>query len=193
MDVTPALAPSSDEIVELRPRQALQHTLARWVSGLRPDWYPTPTVLSASLEHEFAQAGSTAKIWVVVQNTRPRAWLWARRVPDGRAQVEIVRMGGEIAGRYESAAPACAPLLARAATWAADGGARLLVHWTSSEGLAIHGRPLADLASGMEGLGGGDSPAWAFWVEQGFMLWGLLPQLYGPGQHGALLARPLDR
>src|SRR4051794_14710082 len=135
----------AEDIVELRPRQALQHTLARWLAALAPDWYPNASALSSSLEHEFAQAGATAKIWVTVQNARPRAWLWARRVPDGRNQVEIVRLGAEVEGRYSHASPLCAPLIDRAVAWAGEQGATVLVHWTTSEGLAIHGRPLLDL------------------------------------------------
>lgn len=190
--MTPAaLAQATDDIVELRPRMPLQHTLARWLNALKPDLYPTAAGVSSRFEHEFAQAGSTCKIWVVVQNARPRAWLMARRVPDGRGQVEIVGLGAEVEGQYVTAAPAVAALLARAGAWATEAGAAVLVYWTSTEGLAIHRRPLEDLSTAMTMLGGGDSPVWAFWVEQEFMLWGLLPDLYGSGQHGALLARQL--
>ncbi len=186
-----ALAQATEDIVELRPRMPLQHSLARWLAALKPDLYPNAAAVSSRFEHEFAQAGNTCKIWVVVQNARPRAWLMARRVPDGRRQVEIVGLGAEVDGQYVSAAPAVAPLLERATAWATESGAAVLVHWTSTEGLAVHLRPLDDLSTALAHLGGGDSPVWAFWVAQEFMLWGLLPDLYGPGRHGALLARQL--
>jgi hypothetical protein len=189
--VAPVQAP--EDIVELRPRMPLQHTLARWLNALKPEWYPSASAASANFEHEFAQAGTTSKIWVVVQNARPRAWLMARRVPDERRQVEIVRLGAEVAGGYEAAAPGCALLIERAAAWATDQGAAQLIHWTGTEGLAVHGRPLEDLWTTMQEMGGGDSPTWTFWVEQEFMLWGLLPDMYGTGRHGALLARTLRR
>jgi hypothetical protein len=187
-----ALAQATDDIVELRPRMPLQHTLARWLTALKPDLYPNAAAVSSHFEHEFAQAGNTCKIWVVVQNARPRAWLMARRVPDGRRQVEIVGLGAEVEGQYVTAAPAVAALLERAAAWAAEAGAAVLVHWTATDGLAIHQRPLEDLSTAMARLGGGESPVWTFWVAQEFMLWGLLPDLYGPGKHGALLARQLN-
>jgi hypothetical protein len=91
-----------------------------------------------------------------------------------------------------TAAPAVAALLERAAAWAAEAGAAVLVHWTTTDGLAVHQRPLEDLSTAMARLGGGESPVWTFWVAQEFMLWGLLPDLYGPGKHGALLARQLN-
>src|SRR5205809_1163657 len=102
--VAEALPAAPDDIVELRPRQPLQHTLARWLAALKPDWFPNASALAASLEHEFAQAGGTIKIWAVVQNTRPRAWLWARYT-QGSRQVEIVRLGAEADGRYTHASP----------------------------------------------------------------------------------------
>ena len=188
-----APAEATDDIVELRPRMPLQHSLARWLSTLKPEWYASAATASSDFEHEFARAGATCKIWVVVQNARPRAWLMARLVPGQRREVEIVRVGAEVAGGYEAAAPACAPLIERAAAWAAEQGATLLVHWTDSTGLAIHGHTIDDLWTSMQNMGGGESPIWAFWVEQGFMLWGLLPDLHGPGRHGAHLARRLDR
>ena len=88
-----ALAQATDDIVEVRPRMPLQHSLARWLTALKPDLYPNAAAVSSHFEHEFAQAGNTCKIWVVVQNARPRAWLMARRVPDGRRQVEIIGLG----------------------------------------------------------------------------------------------------
>ena len=193
MTTTAAPVQAPEEIVELRPRVPLQHTLARWLATLKPEWYPSASAASSEFEHEFARAGQTLKIWVVVQNARPRAWLMARLLPDERRQVEIVRLGAEVHGRYEAAAPACALLIARAVVWAGEQGAAQLIHWTGSEGLAIHGQALEDLWTAMQHIGGGDSPVWAFWVEQEFMLWGLLPDLYGPRRHGALLARWLER
>jgi hypothetical protein len=193
MMTIPGAVEAPEEIIELRPRMPLQHALARWLAGLKPDWYPSAATAYANFEHDFAQAGTTCKIWVVVQNSRPRAWLMARRVPDLRQQVEIVRLGGEVAGQYTVAAPGCGPLLDRAVAWAAEQGADLLIHWTTSEGLAIQGRALFDLPTALQSIGGGDSPIWAFWVAQEFMLWGLLPNLYGRGQHGVLVARQLDR
>ena len=84
--------------------------------------------------------------------------------------------------------PAITTLLERAAAGPPKGrgGAD---HWTTSAGLAIDRRPLEDLSTAMTRAGGRDTPVWSFWVEQEFMLWGLLPDPDGPGQHGALLAR----
>ena len=195
MAVDPLPPTAADDLVELRPRTPLQHALARWLAAVYPAAFPGASEAYAGLEHAFAQGGGTCKVWVVLaEGTWPQAWLMLRAGAPGRHEIEIVHVGGVgEGGRYVAATPAAGRLLERAVTWAEEQNAVLLTHWTTSEGLALHGHRIYDLPDALARIGGGDSPIWAFWVGHGFMLWGLLSDLYGPGRHGALLARQLRR
>ena len=45
----PGAVEAPDEIIELRPRMPLQHTLARWLATLKPEWYPSAATAYAGM------------------------------------------------------------------------------------------------------------------------------------------------
>lgn len=156
--------------------------LALFMSRLNPVYWPAADDAARQVDRHVG--------WLLEdEDWHLQGWLTGVWLP-GYKTFEIETMGYSLDGRFTTG-PGLEPLVAACERWAAGKGTANVRHVIGSGSFSCYGKQLGMPWIELRDLEDRGSATYALLGRLGYRPYGLLPEIYGPGNHGIVLLKVL--
>lgn len=156
--------------------------VSKFMSALRPEWW--------GVQDAESQLKSGIGWYLGLSEDQPKGWVLCKSY-DCYRTVEIECLGFDDDGIFKIDRELQA-LIEVAEDWARDKGYTLMRFIIGSRGISCHGKELKKTWEELRDLQSVDRPEYDWFLSMGYNASGILPNIYGKGNHGIMLIKEIS-
>lgn len=157
------------------------YIVAEFMSRVKPEWW--------DIEGAKNQLCSGVGWYFGQCEDQPMGWILCKSLSIYKTG-EIECLGYDDNGLFKIGKE-LQPLIEMSETWASDNGFSIMRFTIGSRGLSCHNRPLGKHWEELRDIHAVDREEYNWFLSMGYLLSGVLPNIYGDNYHGILLVKQL--